>query len=119
MISLQLLILQITIIFISYIIPTTNASSIIERSTQFNCEIPSNGCTNGMFNQAKCECECIPPFCPDQNGNCFVASGCTNPWKDCTKGINCPWWSLGGDSESCTTGPKVCLSCDMCICVDI
>jgi len=75
----------------------------------FVCDIPTSGCTNGMFNQARCECECIVPFCPDQNGDCTSPSdNCGgNPWEQCTPGVNCPWWQDFSKAESCTTGPDV------------
>mmetsp|Transcript_3002 Transcript_3002/g.5524 ORF Transcript_3002/g.5524 Transcript_3002/m.5524 type:complete len:271 (-) Transcript_3002:160-972(-) len=76
---------------------------------QFVCDIPTSGCTNGMFNQALCECECISPFCPDMNGDCMNPSkNCGgNKWKQCTRGVNCPWWQNALKAESCTTGPDV------------
>ena len=91
--------LTITLLLLLSPTPTTS---------QYVCDIPTSGCSNGMFNQAKCECECIPPFCPDQNGDCTVASGgCENPWTTCTRGVNCPWWANPMKAESCTTGPRV------------
>lgn len=80
---------------------TTNAQSF----APYVCDIPSNGCTNGIFNQGSCDCECIPPFCHDAHGDCTVpSSNCGgNPWKDCTKGINCPWWKNPLRAQSCTT----------------
>lgn len=27
-------------------------------------------CMNGLWNEDICGCECIPPFCPDLNGQC-------------------------------------------------
>jgi len=78
-------------------------------STNLICEIPTAGCTNGMFNQLKCECECIVPFCPDVNGDCTNPSNnCGgNPWEQCTRGVDCPWWVNPFKVESCTTGPSV------------
>jgi len=80
--------------------PSTNA---------FVCDIPTAGCSNGMFNQGKCECECIEPFCPDDTGDCRLPSNSCggNPWVLCTRGVNCPWWPNPLKAESCTTGPKV------------
>lgn len=84
----------------------------------FTCEIPTEGCVNGeycrfvgllmaaiyllacaaqiatgMFNVDKCQCECIPPYCLyEYDGSCSLPSGaCENPWKDCTRGVDCPW----------------------------
>lgn len=78
-------------------------------AAQFLCDIPTNGCTNGMFNQEKCECECIPPYCPDWFGDCTNPTGSCggNPWEECTRGEDCPWWANPMKDESCTTGPKV------------
>jgi hypothetical protein len=75
----------------------------------FVCDIPTAGCTNGMFNQDKCECECISPFCPDINGDCLNPSNSCggNPWASCTRGEDCPWWVNPLKAESCTTGPRV------------
>lgn len=74
----------------------------------FQCDIPSSGCLNGMFSTGTCECDCIPPFCRDGNGECADATkSCPNPFTDCTRGVNCPWWSNPQNSESCTTGPKI------------
>eukprot|EP00579_Thalassiosira_antarctica_P009147 CAMPEP_0201901826 /NCGR_PEP_ID=MMETSP0902-20130614/54634_1 /ASSEMBLY_ACC=CAM_ASM_000551 /TAXON_ID=420261 /ORGANISM="Thalassiosira antarctica, Strain CCMP982" /LENGTH=679 /DNA_ID=CAMNT_0048435801 /DNA_START=52 /DNA_END=2092 /DNA_ORIENTATION=- len=76
---------------------------------QFVCDIPTSGCTNGMFNQALCECECISPFCPGINGDCVNPSNSCggNKWTQCTRGVNCPWWQNALKAESCTTGPDV------------
>ncbi|KAL7435354.1 hypothetical protein ACHAXH_005049 [Discostella pseudostelligera] len=52
----------------------------------FDCD--SSACTNGMFNQATCSCECIPPFCPDMYGNCIVAGTCDDPWSNCEQGYH-------------------------------
>ena len=75
----------------------------------FVCDIPTSGCSNGMFNQAKCECECLSPFCHDMNGDCTNPSNnCGgNVWAQCTRGVNCPWWVNPMKAESCTTGPSV------------
>lgn len=94
-------------------ITPAEAAADFERELQssFKCPIPTSGCSNGMFNQAKCECECISPFCPDMNGDCTNPSNnCGgNKWARCTKGVNCPWWSNVLKAESCTTGPNVSL----------
>jgi hypothetical protein len=71
------------------------------------CDYPSVGCRHGMFNQEKCTCECILPFCPDASGQCSAAGGCADPWEDCERGVNCPWWINLANAESCTTGPVV------------
>lgn len=75
---------------------------------EFVCDTPTNGCTNGMFNQGLCECECIPPFCPDAGGDCSLPSdNCGgNKWVDCTKGVDCPWWTHPMKAEACTPGPE-------------
>lgn len=79
------------------------------RGQGFLCDIPTAGCTNGMFNRDKCECECIPPFCPDWFGDCTNPTGACggNPWSDCARGVDCPWWVDPLEAESCTTGPEV------------
>mmetsp|Transcript_20609 Transcript_20609/g.38971 ORF Transcript_20609/g.38971 Transcript_20609/m.38971 type:complete len:385 (-) Transcript_20609:175-1329(-) len=75
------------------------------------CVAPSSGCTNGMFNQAKCKCDCIVPYCPDLYGDCSDPSNdCGgNLWAQCTSDadVNCPWWVDVSKAESCTTGPDV------------
>ena len=90
-------------------------AALLPSTHAYVCEIPTSGCSNGMFNQAKCECECLPPFCPDANGDCTIASNnCGgNPWTDCERGRNCPWWANPLKAESCTTGPVV-SSADVC-----
>mmetsp|Transcript_5616 Transcript_5616/g.12239 ORF Transcript_5616/g.12239 Transcript_5616/m.12239 type:complete len:700 (+) Transcript_5616:209-2308(+) len=82
---------------------------VVVHGQTYVCEIPTAGCTNGMFNQAMCECECIEPFCHDGNGDCTNPSNnCGgNRWKSCTRGVNCPWWVNALKAESCTTGPDV------------
>lgn len=80
----------------------------VGQNNGFVCDIPTNGCTNGMFNQALCECHCIPPFCADRNGDCTIQDDCGEvKWKDCTRGVNCPWYVNVLRAESCTTGPNV------------
>jgi len=61
-----------------------------------------------MFSQAMCECQCIPPFCADTNGDCTRTSNCGEvKWKDCTPGMNCPWYVNVLRAESCATSPDV------------
>jgi len=62
-----------------------------------------------MFNYEKCICECIKPYCPDANGDCVVPlDNCGgNPWEDCTRGVNCPWWGSLSSGDMCNTGSKV------------
>ena len=86
----------------------TNAQNFNDNSG-FACDIPTSGCVNGMFSQTKCVCECIPPYCPDLFGECKAPlNNCGgNPWSDCTRGENCPWWVNPLKGESCTTGPNV------------
>lgn len=86
---------------------TVAAMTAIASGNEFLCDIPTAGCANGMFNQVTCSCDCIPPFCPDALGNCLVSGTCEDPWKNCTRGKNCPWWANPLKAESCTTGPKV------------
>ncbi len=71
------------------------------------CDQPSTGCRFGIFSQEKCACECILPFCPDASGQCTATGGCANPWEDCERGVNCPWWVNSANAQSCTTGPVV------------
>ena len=80
---------------------------------EYVCDPPVAGCSNGMFNSATCECECIIPFCHDANGQCYSTVGCDNKnaWKDCVRGYDCPWWVNIGRSESCITGPNVRIYC--------
>lgn len=81
------------------------------RDQVFTCDIPTNGCTNGMFNVDECVCECIPPYCPfpDKYGDCTNPSNACggNKWLNCERGVNCPWWTNPMKDESCTTGPEV------------
>mmetsp|Transcript_1311 Transcript_1311/g.2340 ORF Transcript_1311/g.2340 Transcript_1311/m.2340 type:complete len:656 (+) Transcript_1311:131-2098(+) len=88
---------------------TVAIAGLVDVNGQYACDIPASGCSNGMFNQARCECECIEPFCPDGSGDCTNPSNdCGgNKWKDCTMGIDCPWWINAMRAESCTSGPNV------------
>ena len=65
-------------------------------------------CQNGLFNQEKCACDCIPPYCPDLTGDCTNPSNrCDNPWTECEKGVDCPWFKNALTMESCATGWEV------------
>ncbi len=90
---------------------TTPGGSLFVQGQAYVCDIVI--CPNGLFNQGKCVCECIPPYCPDQFGNCqSLAGNCGgNPWEECVRGINCPWWVNPLKAEGCTTGPVVSSVC--------
>jgi len=62
-----------------------------------------------MFNYEKCLCDCIKPFCRDANGDCVVPlDNCGgNPWEDCVRGVNCPWWGSLSSGDMCNTGENV------------
>ncbi len=92
------------------------STMVVVRAQGFRCDVPTHGCTNGMFNRALCECQCIPPFCADQNGDCTDPSqDCGDvKWRDCTRGVNCPWWVNALRAESCTTGPNVSIVSNAC-----
>ena len=96
--------MTITKLFISLLL-----TALVSTASAQRCEAPSNGCTYGMFNYDKCECECINPFCPDANGDCVVPTGnCGgNPWAGCTRGLDCPWWGSLSNGEVCNTGENV------------
>jgi len=83
----------------------------IHSSEALYCEgPPSAGCTNGLWNEKECKCECITPYCTDIFGACASIGTCgtpQNPWSECTKGVDCPWWTNPLRAESCTTGPQV------------
>eukprot|EP00985_Skeletonema_marinoi_P011478 scaffold5466_cov175-Skeletonema_marinoi.AAC.1 len=85
------------------------STALVSTTSAQQCEAPSAGCTYGMFNYEKCVCECIKPFCPDANGDCVVPlDNCgSNPWEDCTRGVNCPWWGSLSSGDMCNTGSKV------------
>ncbi len=71
---------------------------------------PSAGCTNGLWNEAECHCDCIPPFCRDVYGACSLGvcgASAVAAWADCEAGLNCPWWVNPLKTERCTTGPEV------------
>ena len=75
-----------------------------------------------MFNFDKCFCECIEPFCRDANGDCVVPlNNCGgNVWRDCTIGVDCPWWNSLSSAENCITGNTVsCLLTRLLMCVRI
>lgn len=81
----------------------------VSAQLKLSCEAPSKGCTYGMWNFDKCLCECIQPFCPDANGDCVLPlDNCGgNPWRDCTRGVDCPWWNSLSTAETCNTGNTV------------
>ena len=95
---LLLLLLHQTLLLL--LLFATPASS---QESTFYCDIPTDGCLNGMFNVELCECECIPPYCRWTDGTCTSPSGnCGgNPWEGCSRGVDCPW---------------VCFCCIMCVC---
>lgn len=100
------------------IVESENVTEAIASSSGTNdgflCDFPTAGCANGMFNQVLCACECIPPFCPDAFGTCAVSGACDDPWIECVRGENCPWWPNPVKAESCTTGPVVSSFLRMC-----
>mmetsp|Transcript_189 Transcript_189/g.481 ORF Transcript_189/g.481 Transcript_189/m.481 type:complete len:659 (-) Transcript_189:99-2075(-) len=76
----------------------------------FLCQGPAQGCTNGLFNQKECRCDCIKPYCPSpQTGDCTTGGICDNenPWADCIPEENCPWFLDDSVPESCTTGSQL------------
>mmetsp|Transcript_34059 Transcript_34059/g.69513 ORF Transcript_34059/g.69513 Transcript_34059/m.69513 type:complete len:677 (+) Transcript_34059:234-2264(+) len=85
------------------------STALVSTTSAQQCEAPSSGCTYGMFNYEKCICECIKPYCPDANGDCVVPlDNCGgNPWEDCTRGVNCPWWGSLSSGDMCNTGSRV------------
>ena len=91
--------------------PSESESATSSRSLEYVCEVPPNGCTNGLWNRAECQCDCIPPYCHDYLGMCNLPSGgCGgNPWEDCDleKEDDCPWWVNPADAETCATGNEV------------
>ena len=50
----------------------------------FVCQGPAEGCINGLWNEESCQCDCIPPYCRDDWGECNVpSSNCGgNPWRE-------------------------------------
>ncbi|KAL3817488.1 hypothetical protein ACHAXA_007078 [Cyclostephanos tholiformis] len=83
------------------------AGGLIRGQEAYTCDHPAAGCKYGIFNQVNCTCECIPPFCPDDAGLCSSSLTCDNPWEDCVRGVNCPWWTNTANADSCATGPSV------------
>jgi hypothetical protein len=82
---------------------------LISASQDVYCPITYQECPNGLFNPAKCACDCIPPFCPDSSGACLNPTGYCggNPWASCERGVNCPWWVNPLKAETCMTGSEV------------
>lgn len=95
------------IVLVTITTTTTTTTSLLHlvKANDYVCDLVD--CVNGMFSQAKCACECIPPFCPDEHGDCIVAGTCDDPWEGCEMGENCPWWDNPSKAESCDTGPLV------------
>jgi hypothetical protein len=99
----------------AYVATATNGqgTTTVVNVPQWTCEIET--CQNGLWNRAECKCECIPPYCVDQLGDCTIPSNnCGgNPWAGCTKGYalvggDCPWYpNLMDPQGDCTTGSDV------------
>mmetsp|Transcript_17404 Transcript_17404/g.35280 ORF Transcript_17404/g.35280 Transcript_17404/m.35280 type:complete len:88 (+) Transcript_17404:227-490(+) len=57
-----------------------------------NCSFDGNDakvdCMFGLWNEEKCECDCIPPYCRHDMGECSAIYACTaiNPWANCEPG---------------------------------
>ncbi|KAL7471724.1 hypothetical protein ACHAXS_012027, partial [Conticribra weissflogii] len=94
---------SVAILLLFSILPASNAICSVDGD-----DSPIN-CMNGLWNEDICECECIPPFCPDINGQCAATWVCspTNPWSNCVRGVDCPWWKNPLKANSCATGPEV------------
>jgi len=94
-------------------VATNGQGTAVVNVPQWTCEIES--CQNGLWNRNECKCECIPPYCVDQLGDCTIPSNnCGgNPWAGCTKGYaalggECPWYpNLMDPQGDCTTGSDV------------
>lgn len=94
-------------------VATNGQGTAVVNVPQWTCEIES--CQNGLWNRNECKCECIPPYCVDQLGDCTIPSNnCGgNPWAGCTKGDaalggECPWYpNLMDPQGDCTTGSDV------------
>lgn len=95
--------LPITEVYSIFVLAATSLLLLVK--ADYLCETVD--CVNGMFYQAQCSCQCIPPFCPDDYGNCIVSGTCEDPWAGCERGVNCPWWKNPSKAESCDTGPLV------------
>ncbi len=95
------------VLFIQVAAVTAAAGLVWGQEESYTCDLPAAGCRFGIFNQVKCTCECIPPFCPDAAAECSTATTCDNPWENCVRGIDCPWWKNDANAEACTTGPTV------------
>ncbi|KAL7461262.1 hypothetical protein ACHAXS_001683, partial [Conticribra weissflogii] len=93
----------LSILLLISILPTSTAICSIDAD-----DSPID-CMYGLWNENKCECECIPPYCPDTYGQCAATWVCnpTNPWFNCVRGIDCPWWRNPLKANSCATGPEV------------
>jgi hypothetical protein len=97
----------------AYVATNGQGTTTVVNVPQWTCEIET--CQNGLWNRAECKCECIPPYCVDQLGDCTIPSNnCGgNPWAGCTKGYaalggECPWYpNLMDPQGDCTTGSDV------------
>jgi len=63
----------------------------------------------GLWSEKNCECLCIQPYCTDLSGRCAAMFTCnpTNPWANCVRGVDCPWWKNTLKENSCATGPEI------------
>ncbi|KAL7470365.1 hypothetical protein ACHAXS_010581 [Conticribra weissflogii] len=83
------------------------------RLSRANCSFDGDDakvdCMFGLWNEEKCECDCIPPYCRHDLGECSALFTCTaiNPWANCEPGLNCPWWDNPLKENSCATGSEV------------
>ena len=97
----------------AYVATNGQGTTTVVNVPQWTCEIET--CQNGLWNRNECKCECIPPYCVDQLGDCTIPSNnCGgNPWAGCTKGYalvggDCPWYpNLLDPQGDCTTGSDV------------
>ena len=96
-------------LLLSFLLTAAVATSTTVSAQRPECDVPSQGCRYGMYNFDTCECDCIQPFCKDANGDCTLPlDNCGgNPWKNCVRGENCPWWNSLSSAETCITGNTV------------
>jgi len=115
---------SISLLFFAYVLSITSASSnqlarppSTQRLLRSDIKNRNNAqstckqydCGYGLWNKDSCECDCISPFCRSGNGDCIIPTGnCGgNPWENCERGENCPWWNNGSGSERCVTGNRI------------
>ena len=84
----------------------TTVPGVPWRFHKMSCSEPVDGCGYGLWNDDKCRCDCIPPFCYDPLFMCASAGSCPDPFAGCTVDVDCPY-SVNTSSGDCSSSPTI------------